>query len=207
MAGNIIRFSVYGDKQIMLRLKGVIPRLRRKVLMQSSREAMKPLLGAAKKRSPHKSGTLRKSLKMRAMKRNRRGLIGVHISTSDKWFGGDEFYGAFQEFGWNTGRRRAFNEWKVSAESFKRLQAVSKTYRKIKTEEDGTAWIPAWRNVKPKEIESRVNQRSLRQTQNRRYVPGKHFVEDAYISGKEIAFDLFVGGLRKRLDEIAKGGI
>ena len=48
---------------------------------------------------------MRKATKLYALKRNRRGNVGVRISCSQKDYVGDQYYGAFQEFGWHLGRR------------------------------------------------------------------------------------------------------
>lgn len=102
---NIIRVAMHGDKQVMSRLKGVVPRLRRKVLGKAARIAMKPLLQNAKANAPKgKTGLLRKAIKLRAMKRSR-VKVGVYIAIGDKMFEGQTFYGAFQEFGWRVGKR------------------------------------------------------------------------------------------------------
>jgi HK97 gp10 family phage protein len=110
MAVPMIRMSLFGDKQVMARLKGIAPRLRKKALTKAARMAMRPLLQAAKANAPKASGALRKSIKMRAMKRNRRGVVGVYVATGEKFFKGDQFYGGFQEFGWKTGPRRPSKE-------------------------------------------------------------------------------------------------
>jgi HK97 gp10 family phage protein len=163
MSVPMIRMSLFGDKQVMARLKGVIPRLRKKALTKAARVAMRPLLSSAKQKAPKKSGALRKSLKMRTMKRSR-VKVGVYIATSDKFFQGETFYGAFQEFGWHTGKRAA--------------------------------------NLRTKGQWSGVGGEQDKRTM----VPGKHFIEQAYLSGREGASDTFVTELGNQLDYIAKGG-
>ena len=106
MATPTIRIALHGDKQILARLKGVIPRLRKKALMKAARIAMKPLHAKARSSAPKgETGQLRKSIKLKAMKKNRRGVVGIAVATSDGFFQGKTFYGGFQEFGWHSGKR------------------------------------------------------------------------------------------------------
>lgn len=97
--------SVRGDKEIISKLKKLEKKLTKKIITRAARTAMKPVMQAAKSYAPKQSGTLRKAIKLRALKKNRRGNIGVRVAISDKWFVGKMFYGAFQEFGWHLGKR------------------------------------------------------------------------------------------------------
>lgn len=97
--------SVRGDKAVMRQLAGLPRALQRKVLSRCARIAMKPMLAAARSAAPKASGALRKGIKLRALKKNRRGQVGVLVGVGEKWFVGDQFYGAFQEFGWHVGKR------------------------------------------------------------------------------------------------------
>jgi HK97 gp10 family phage protein len=100
------RIDIRGDKEVMAKLNSLVPKMRKRALTRSIRAAMKPVLTNAKSNAPKgDTGQLRKSVKLRAMKRNRRGIVGIHVSTSDKAFQGDQFYGGFQEFGWHVGKR------------------------------------------------------------------------------------------------------
>lgn len=89
----------------MRKLKTMIPKTRKKVLGKAARTAMKPVLAQARANIPVKSGQMRKATKLYALKKNRRGNIGVRISCGEKQFTGDQYYGSFQEFGWHPGRR------------------------------------------------------------------------------------------------------
>lgn len=75
-------------------------------LRKASRTALKPVADQAKANAPKRSGRLRRSIKVRALKRSR-SRIGSRVTSSgtDNNFKGRTFYGAFQEFGWKAGRR------------------------------------------------------------------------------------------------------
>lgn len=87
-------------------LSRVIPTaLRNKIIRQETRAAAKlVLLPAAKQTIPVRTGKLRKSIKIRAIKRSRVNS-GVRLALSGEGFTGDAFYGGFIEYGFRPGRR------------------------------------------------------------------------------------------------------
>lgn len=102
---DIVLMSIRGDKAVMKRLKKLEPKIRKQVLNKAAKTAMRPVLTAARNNAPKKTGALRKAIRLRALKRNRRGNVGARVACSDQWFVGDMFYGAFQEFGYHIGKR------------------------------------------------------------------------------------------------------
>lgn len=120
--------NVRGHRQVIARLGKLEKKIARKILSQSARMAMRPILAAAKSNAPRDSGALARSIRMRAMKRNRRGRIGVRVMTSQEWFKGDQYYGAFQEFGWKAGKRLAGYRRKSNAVADTRRQIEGKHY-------------------------------------------------------------------------------
>lgn len=104
------KFIITGVEAIDRALKGLEPRLARKLLKSGMRTALKPLLARIKAAAPvgrpyrrkgkeHKPGTLKKALKIRAAKRTRKGTIGINIVMGEGDFKGESFYGSFQEYG------------------------------------------------------------------------------------------------------------
>jgi len=93
-----MNMTITGAKELERKLLGMEPKLGRKVVRQALRKAAKPILARAKALVPVVSGALKKSLKIRALKRKKH-RYGVMVATSEGWFKGDEFYGAFVEFG------------------------------------------------------------------------------------------------------------
>jgi HK97 gp10 family phage protein len=96
-------FKLKGADKLLAALKDLEPKLAKGVLSKAMRAGAKPI-----------------SLKIRAIKRNRKGRVGVVISTDKGFFKGDTFYAAFHEFG--TSRmparpfiRPAFDAHKVSS--------------------------------------------------------------------------------------------
>lgn len=82
--------------------------LRKKITQRAVRKGGKILLDHAKALVPVKTGGLKNSLKIK-QKTSKDGFVKIMVGTSAGWFGGDEFYGAFQEFGWKQGHRRLGN--------------------------------------------------------------------------------------------------
>jgi len=88
-----------GADELLKGLQELEPAIAKKILRTAMRQAATPILEEAKRRVPILTGQLRKSLKIRAIKRNNKGRIGVVISTEKGFFKGETFYGAFLEFG------------------------------------------------------------------------------------------------------------
>lgn len=109
MNGLVIQIN--GDKQVIENLKDLEPRMRRLAITRSMRAALKPVLATARQMAPKKTEKLRKNIKLKMWKRSRskeakrNPKIGMSIQVGDGWYKGDTFYGAFQEFGWHTGKR------------------------------------------------------------------------------------------------------
>lgn len=96
---------ITGNKSLTRMLNALGSPKARELHRKAVRKAARPILEHAKAESPVKSGAMRKSLTIKALRRSRRG-IGVRVTQKEGLFKGDQFYGGFQEFGWLTGRRR-----------------------------------------------------------------------------------------------------
>jgi HK97 gp10 family phage protein len=98
--GNMVDIEIKGLDEIEKRLKQLPQKVAKKVVRKAVREGAKPILKAAQSKVPVKTGALKKSLKVRAMKAKlAKGGAGVHVGVSDQWFKGDLFYGGMVEFG------------------------------------------------------------------------------------------------------------
>jgi HK97 gp10 family phage protein len=70
----------------------------RKRVSRALREASKLILDRAIENAPEKTGELKDSLTIKAMRR-KKGRVGFRVTCGEGWFKGRTFYGAFQEFG------------------------------------------------------------------------------------------------------------
>jgi len=90
---------VTGDKALDALLAGLPAKLQKKLSRQATRKAAKDIvLPEAKAIVPEDTGDLADSLVVRAIKRSR-GKIGHMVTTKEGFYKGDQFYGAFLEFG------------------------------------------------------------------------------------------------------------
>lgn len=78
MPGVWVHFS--GGKELERQLHGFKATFAKKVVTKAARSAAKPILAKAKALCPVKTGNLKKSLKLRAVRSNRSGYAGVWIA-------------------------------------------------------------------------------------------------------------------------------
>lgn len=115
MAGAI-NITLSGDRQLLAKLDRLSKKDSRAVVRKAARKAAKPVMQQARANAPVKTGALKKSIKVRAIKRSRT-RIGVRISTTglESVFQGKQFYGAFQEYGWKPGGRKGKIAYETAA--------------------------------------------------------------------------------------------
>ena len=95
-----VDISLIGDKELIRRFNALPAKAEKKVFRQAARKVAKMILVSAKQKCPVRTGALKESLKVKAMKRSR-NRIGILIgSGSDEpVLSGDTFYSAFVELG------------------------------------------------------------------------------------------------------------
>lgn len=106
-----ITVRVEGAEELADKLETMPNRIQRKVMRRALRQAAKPIMDKAKtlcpilehERKNRQVGALRDSIKVRAGKR-RKSNISVVIGSSADWYTGDQYYGAFIEFGHYQGK-------------------------------------------------------------------------------------------------------
>lgn len=98
-----ISMSFDGLSHVRAVLDTLGPKLESKVIVQSMRQAMKPVLAAAKSYAPVRSGALRRSLSIRTQrgKKRSKGIVRVGVVPGKRWFVGDQYYAGFVEFGFD----------------------------------------------------------------------------------------------------------
>ena len=78
-----VKIELLGDKKLDAALARLSGPAQKKAFRKSAREAFKPVLAAAKQKVPVDTGKLKKSLKLRSLKRSR-GTIGVEVRTGTR---------------------------------------------------------------------------------------------------------------------------
>ena len=125
--------------RIVKMLTGMPAKIRNKILRRELRNAAKKLKPPARSATPVASGKLRRSVKVRAAKRSRKG-IGVLVGYNDKPYSGDTFYGAFLEWGYRWGKRKSAKT--VLRESRRRRRLTDAQRAQVKAENDTRKKIP-----------------------------------------------------------------
>lgn len=116
-ANNNKAVAVFGIKEIDNKLKKLVPNLQRKVIRQSMRAGLKLLAAAVKAEAPVDTGHTRANVKVRAVKKKKRGSIEleVRIEANDQTkrtsakTGKTAFYPAIVERVHNAFMARAFD--------------------------------------------------------------------------------------------------
>lgn len=91
--------TLEGDEALKKLFRDTLPREARKAVKQGARKGAKVVAESAKIKAPRESGELRRSIKVRALKRTRTGKLGAVVLTGDGFFKGDQFYAGFIEYG------------------------------------------------------------------------------------------------------------
>lgn len=99
--------EIKGGDRLDRALREMDRRLSRKVVNGSLRSGAKVIQAGAMQNAPVRTGALRAAIKVRSAKRRRGGNLAIVVGVGKQWFQGDQFYGAFQEFGWRAGKRRS----------------------------------------------------------------------------------------------------
>ncbi len=102
--------QITGDKQLEKVFDQFEVNLRKKIARKAIRKAAKPVRDTAIARAPVDTGLLKKSIKVRAMKRSRKNkhTVAVRVVTGEGFFKGEAFYGGFLEYGTTRMRARPF---------------------------------------------------------------------------------------------------
>ena len=96
---------ITGSKELNRRLNALGGEKAKQFHRKAIREAARPVLQEAKATAPVKSGALRDSLTIRALKKSRTSS-GVRVTQKSGFYKGKTFYGGFLEFGWMPGKRQ-----------------------------------------------------------------------------------------------------
>lgn len=101
-----VKVIFVGSGILAAKLEGLTNAESKRAIGGACRESLKPMLAEAKRNAPAKSGKLRKSIRIKAIRSRKRIGARVTIGGGGSEYSGKQFYGAFQEFGWKTGSRK-----------------------------------------------------------------------------------------------------
>jgi HK97 gp10 family phage protein len=94
--------------EVFAALKALPTKCQNQAMTKALRAGSKEILPLARRNAPVESGRLKKSLKVTTLRQRTKGVKRLDVKTSkdNSLYQGDFFYGAFQEFGWKTGKRK-----------------------------------------------------------------------------------------------------
>lgn len=95
--------TIQGAKAIEEALSQIEIKTSKKILGDSLKEAVKPILEHARSLAPKRTGRTAAALKI-FVSRRKKG-VRAKVGTNAKAYGGDEFYAYFQEHGFHLGKR------------------------------------------------------------------------------------------------------
>lgn len=101
MSGITIR----GLKEVSAKLRRVEPALGRKIIRRAFRQALKPVKARVRDLAPVKTGQTKAAVKVLAG-RSRRGRITMRVVIGKGAYKGDQYYAAYQEYGFRLGSRK-----------------------------------------------------------------------------------------------------
>jgi len=101
---------VLGIAEIDKKMRRLEPKIAKQVVRKEIREAMKPILAAAKEAAPvGETGQLKAAIRLRVGKVKRgTGQIKFVVMIGKGFFKGDQYYGGFVHFGTNRMHARLF---------------------------------------------------------------------------------------------------
>lgn len=171
------------------------------VIKKACRAGAKVVADAAKELAPEKTGRLKNAIRVR-MGRVKRGSVSALAAVGKRWFAGDEFYGAFQEFGWKSGRRSRSAE-AIARRITRGLRQQARGFRK-------TGAGLARKGTEKRDQQERYFAEEGRRraaamgSDGRKQIPGEHFMEHAFEEKGQQALNAMTETLRAGLEQEAK---
>lgn len=100
-------YTITGFDEIYKKLSQLEPKLQKKLANKGMRKAMKVIQQEVKNNVPVLSGLTKKAVKVRAMKRSRKGY-GIEVRIGEGDYKGETFYASFIEYGTKYIKPRGF---------------------------------------------------------------------------------------------------
>jgi hypothetical protein len=194
-----ITVTLTGSESLNRKLLELTSTQAKAAIRSAARPALQPTLQAARSLCPARDGKLRKSIKIRAIRRSRT-RVGMRLTTgkSDNAFSGKTFYGGFIEWGWKTGTRS------------KEAGAVARRVARSLRTESRTAGALG---KKGSEFRARQEayfsregdrQSGSRRKQTRRQIPGRRFLKRAAQRTRTAALRIYSRGIIEYIRKITK---
>jgi HK97 gp10 family phage protein len=121
----MMTFTLEGDKELTDMLRKLNKAEFKSAVQTGAKKAMAPVQKTARAIAPKKTGKLKRSIRIRVLKRSRvRVGARVTVGAHDNMYKGRTFYAAFQEYGWKAGKRASNKD--IGAAKRKRRTAAQR---------------------------------------------------------------------------------
>ncbi len=188
-----------GSDRLNAKLLALTTAQSKAAIRSAARPALKPTLDAARALCPAGKGKLRRSIKIRAIRRSRT-RVGMRLTTSksDNAFTGKTFYGGFLEWGWKTGTR--------SKEAGAIARRVARTLRGESRAAGALGKKGSDFRVRQEAYFSRLGDLKASSTkrQSRRQIAGVHFMKRAANRTRSAALQIYARGIVAYIRTITK---
>ncbi len=124
----MVRLRLVRDKALIKKLLALPKKVAVPAIRKGTRAGAKVILPTARNNAPRLSGKLRKSIKVRAIKRSRQ-FIGARVTTSasGNLFTGETYYGGFHEYGTAKLTAKEFLQRAVDTKETAAIEATTRT--------------------------------------------------------------------------------
>lgn len=177
--------DLIGAKELDRALSALDSKVARQVAGKALRAGAKIIEDEAKRLAPVKTGALRNAIKLVPGK-NRKDYKSVKVAIGQNWFTGDQFYAAFQEFGWKTGARKT--------QGVATAKRIARALRRASRTAGGLAATGSAFREKQEAFFTRegYRQSAAIERKPRVQIDGKHFMETAYDTKAVEAMDAII---------------
>lgn len=194
-----ITVTLTGSDRLNRKLLELTSTQAKAAIRSAARPALQPTLQAARALCPARNGKLRRSIKIRAIRRSRT-RVGMRLTTSgsDSAFTGKTFYGGFIEWGWKTGTR--------SKEAGAIARRVARGLRSTSRAAGALAKKGTDFRTRQEAYFSREGDRlsGAKRKQTRRQIAGKHFMQRAAQRTRTTALRIYASGIVEYIRKITK---
>lgn len=208
MAVETTVMNVTGMEQVLAGLSRLEAWAQGDALKTGLTAAAEVVAEEARRLVPVKTGRLRGAIRIRPGRKGP-GSVSMLASVGKRWFVGNEFYGAFQEFGWKSGKRGQDTLGPQIRRRFRELMSQSRAARVLGAGRGLAAKGTPFRK-RQEEFFWRQANRDLAGAKRRprRQIPGEHYMEYAFEEKKQNAMGVIVtyamSGIENELRKVGK---
>lgn len=125
--------QITGIEEIDKKLRELTDKEARRIMRRAMKKAIQPTVTQAQSNAPVLTGQTRAAIQLMPMKRSRKAKsFGFRVCIGKKDYVGDQFYGAFQEYGFHLGKRSLSNRKFIEGKHFMQ-KAYDSTKEQVKT--------------------------------------------------------------------------